>query len=74
MEPSSHGTAGRGGRAGLGGAGQKWDGVAFLEHDKAFSIPGHALHEKGLQIQIGDGTLVSNQERRALAVPVINRG
>ena len=37
-------------------------------------IPGHALHEKGLQRQIGDGTLVSSQERRALAVPLINRG
>ena len=36
-------------------------------------IPGHALHEKGLQGQIGDGTLVSSQERRALAVLVINR-
>ena len=38
------------------------------------SVPGHALHEKGLQKQISDGTLVSNKERRALAVPVINRG
>ena len=37
-------------------------------------IPGHALHEKGLQRQIGVGTLVSSQERRALAVPLINRG
>ena len=36
-------------------------------------IPGHALHEKGLQRQIGVGTLVNNQQRRALAVPVINR-
>ena len=36
--------------------------------------PGHALHEKGLQRQIGDGTLVSTQERRALFVPLINRG
>ena len=38
------------------------------------SIPGHALHEKGLQRQIGVGTLFSSQERRALAVPLINRG
>ena len=36
-------------------------------------FPGHALHEKGLQRQIGVGTLVSSQERRALAVLVINR-
>ena len=39
-----------------------------------FQIPGHALHEKGLQRQIGVGTLVNSQQRRALAVPVINRG
>ena len=37
-------------------------------------IPGHALHEKGLQRQIADGTLVSSKERRALLVPRINRG
>ena len=36
-------------------------------------IPGHALHEKGLQRQIGVSTLVSSQERRALAIPLINR-
>ena len=36
-------------------------------------VPGHALHEKGLQRQKSVGTLVSSQERRALAVPVINR-
>ena len=36
-------------------------------------IPGHALHANGLQRQIGDGTLVSNQERRAAVVPRINR-
>ena len=36
-------------------------------------IPGHALHDRGLQKQIGVGTLVSSQERRALFVPVINR-
>ena len=36
-------------------------------------FPGHALHEKGLQRQIGDGTLVSSQERRAAVVPRINR-
>ena len=37
-------------------------------------IPGHALHEKGLQRQIGVGTLVSTQERKALFVPLVNRG
>ena len=37
-------------------------------------FPGHALHEEGLQRQIGVGTLVSSQERRALLVPLINRG
>ena len=36
-------------------------------------FPGYALHEKGLQEQIVVGTLVSSQERRALAVPLINR-
>ena len=36
-------------------------------------IPGHALHDNGLQRQIGIGTLVSSQKRRALAVPVMNR-
>ena len=36
-----------------------------------FFIIGHALHEKGLQWQIGVGTLVSSQERRALAAPLI---
>ena len=37
-------------------------------------IPGHALHEKGLHRQKGAGPLVSSQERRVLAVPLINRG
>ena len=37
-------------------------------------IPGHALHEKGLQKQIGSvGTLVSSQERRAPVVPRIQQ-
>ena len=48
----------------------------FWESPKrAFSkyFPGHALHEKGLQRQIGVGTLVGSQERRALAVPLTNR-
>ena len=35
-------------------------------------VPGHALHEKGLQRQASAGTLVSIQERRALLVPGIN--
>ena len=37
------------------------------------NIPGHALHETGLQRQMVVGTLVNSQQRRALAVPVINR-
>ena len=37
-------------------------------------FPGHALHEKGLQRQMDVGTLVNSQQRRALTVPVINRG
>ena len=37
-------------------------------------FPGHALHEKGLQRQIGVGTLASSKERRALLVPRLNRG
>ena len=36
-------------------------------------LPGHALHEKGLQRQKGDGPLVSSQEQRALLVPLMNR-
>ena len=42
--------------------------------DLKFIVPGHALHEKGLQRQIGVDTLVSRQQRRALAVPRLNRG
>ena len=38
------------------------------------SIPEHILHEKGLQRQLGVGTLVSNQERRAAVVRRTNRG
>ena len=37
-------------------------------------MPGHALHEAGLQRQTGVSTLVSSQERRPLAVMVINSG
>ena len=36
-------------------------------------IPGHALHEKGLQRQKGVGPLASSQEQRALLVPQLNR-
>ena len=42
--------------------------------EKTLLIFGHALHEKGLQNQKSVGPLVSSQERRALLVPVINRG
>ena len=44
-----------------------------LTNSNGCQIPGHALHENGLQRQIGVGTLFSSQERRALAVPLINR-
>ena len=36
-------------------------------------FPGHAWHEKRLQRQILFVTLINSQERRALAVPLINR-
>ena len=36
-------------------------------------VPGHAMHEKGLQRQIAVGTLVNSQQRRALAVSQLNR-
>ena len=36
-------------------------------------IPGHALHEKGLQKQKGVVPLVGSQEQRAPLVPLINR-
>ena len=36
-------------------------------------IPGHALHEKGLQRQQGVVPLVGSQEQRALLVPLVNR-
>ena len=36
-------------------------------------VPGHALHEKGLQRQKGVGPLASSKEQRALLVPLINR-
>ena len=37
------------------------------------TIPGHALHEKGLQGQLGVGTLFSSQARRAAVVLVWDR-
>ena len=37
-------------------------------------IPRHLLHERGLQRQYGDCTITSSQERRALWVPVVDRG
>ena len=40
---------------------------------KLGSVPGHALHEKGLQRQICVGTLLSNQERRAAVVLLVDR-
>ena len=40
----------------------------------ARNIPRHALHEKSLQRQLADSTLVSSQEEKAFLVPLINRG
>ena len=54
-------------------------GANALNHRKpdhgimVHGVPGHALHEKGLQRQKGDGPLVSSQEHRALLVPRLNR-
>ena len=45
-----------------------------IKEQRTHFVPGHALHEKGLQRQISVVTLVSSQERRALFVPLINRG
>ena len=40
-----------------------------------FSLfPGHALHEKGLERQMGDGKPVNSQEQRALLILLINCG
>ena len=46
----------------------------ILEYGVLWKIPGHALHEKGLQRQKGIDPLVSSQERRARFVLRINRG
>ena len=37
-------------------------------------VPGHAIHEKGLQRQKCVGLLVSSQEQRALLVLLMNCG
>ena len=47
--------------------------VRVLDSTGSLLVPGHALREKSLQKIIGAGTLLSSQERRALAVPLINR-
>ena len=41
---------------------------------KMLEIPGHALHEKGLQTQKGVGPLVSSQEERGLLALVVKCG
>ena len=51
----------------------KYEQPKIFGHAMLRSIPGHALHEKGLQRQITVGTLVNSQQRRALAVPRLNR-
>ena len=48
-------------------------GISALEFMPSRTIAGYALCEKGLQRQIGDGPLVSSQERRAAVVPRVNR-
>ena len=48
------------------------DSIGYFVSTSVY-IPGHALHEKGLQRQIDVGTLVNSQQRRALAVPRLNR-
>ena len=45
----------------------------LLETEMVVRVPGHALHEKGLQGQKGVGPLVSSWERRAAVVPLMNR-
>ena len=50
-----------------------WTGGAGWVLAQNTNIPGHALHEQGLQGQICVGTLVNSQQRRALAAPLINR-
>ena len=45
----------------------------IASYNFSHDIPGHALHEKGLQGQVGDGTVVHSQERRAAIAPWISR-
>ena len=48
--------------------------VLSQTHHRFFCVvPGHALHEQGLQGQKGVGPLFGSQEERALIVLVINR-
>ena len=48
--------------------------VAYIDPvDHFHAIPGHALHEKGLQRQKGVVSLFGSQEQSALLVPLINR-
>ena len=49
-----------------------WVGISRIRPERR-GIPGHALHEKGLQRQKNAGPLASSQERRAAVVPRINR-
>ena len=47
--------------------------MTLPNHKRIEPIPGHALHEKGLQGRISTGTPFSSQERRALSDPRIKR-
>ena len=47
--------------------------AALMQTFTSTTVSGYVLREKGLQRQIDVGALVSSQEQRALAVPLINR-
>ena len=49
-----------------------WKAPAGMDMVAKGQIPRHAVHEKVLQGQIGVGTFVRIQDRKAAAVPVID--
>ena len=49
-------------------------GWVWSERKGCRGFPEHALHEKGLQGQIGVGPLFSSQEERPFLALLINRG
>ena len=50
-----------------------WSAARWEKALLVLLIPGHALHEKGLQRHKGVVPLFGSQEQSALLVPVINR-